>query len=98
MKMRVNSVMDVASARQQFSRGLQLKLSENQLGNGLLDSLEQLLAPHRCEGSPVWIEYTSPVASTRIELGSSWRVAPNDNLLLELKHLVGDRSVELVYD
>jgi DNA polymerase-3 subunit alpha len=98
MKMRVNSVMDVASARQQFSRGLQLKLNENQLGNGLLDSLEQLLAPHRCEGSPVWIEYTSPAASTRIELGSSWRVAPNDTLLLELKYLVGDRGVELVYD
>ncbi|PFG08095.1 MULTISPECIES: DNA polymerase III subunit alpha [unclassified Marinobacter] len=98
MKMRVNSVMDVASARQQFSRGLQLKLNENQLGNGLLDSLEQLLAPHRCEGSPVWIEYTSPAASTRIELGSSWRVEPNDSLLLELKYLVGDRSVELVYD
>jgi len=98
MKMRVNSVMDVASARQQFSRGLQLKLNENQLGNGLLDSLEQLLAPHRCEGSPVWIEYTSPAASTRIELGSSWRVEPNDNLLLELKYLVGDRGVELVYD
>ncbi|WP_018403458.1 DNA polymerase III subunit alpha [Marinobacter gelidimuriae] len=98
MKMRVNSVMDVASARQQFSRGLQLKLNESQLGNGLLDSLEQLLAPHRCEGSPVWIEYTSPAASTRIELGSSWRVEPNDSLLLELKYLVGDRSVELVYD
>jgi len=98
MKMRVNSVMDVASARQQFSLGLQLKLNENQLGNGLLDSLEQLLAPHRCEGSPVWIEYTSPAASTRIELGSSWRVEPNDNLLLELKYLVGDRGVELVYD
>jgi DNA polymerase-3 subunit alpha len=98
MKMRVNSVMGVASARRQFSRGLQLKLTESQLGNGLLDSLEQLLAPHRCEGSPVWIEYTSPAASTRIELGSSWRVEPNDNLLLELKYLVGDRSVELVYD
>jgi DNA polymerase-3 subunit alpha len=46
----------------------------------------------------VWIEYTSPAASTRIELGSSWRVEPNDSLLLELKYLVGDRSVELVYD
>jgi DNA polymerase-3 subunit alpha len=98
IKMRVNSVMDVASARQQFSRGLQLKLNQSQLDNGLLDSLEQLLAPHRCEGSPVWIEYTSPAASTRIELGSSWRVEPNDSLLLELKYLVGDRSVELVYD
>jgi DNA polymerase-3 subunit alpha len=91
-------VMDVASARQQFSRGLQLKLNQSQLDNGLLDSLEQLLAPHRCDGSPVWIEYTSPAASTRIELGSSWRVEPNDSLLLELKYLVGDRSVELVYD
>ena len=44
------------------------------------------------------IEYSSDNASTRIELGESWRVQPDDDLLLELKYLVGDQSVELVYD
>ncbi len=98
MKMRVNSVMDVATARQQFSRGLQLCLKADQLGNGLLDKLDDTLRPFRCEGSPVWIEYTGPEARTRIELGDSWRVQPDDSLLLELRYLVGDQSVELVYD
>ena len=98
MKMRVSSVMDVGSARQQFSKGLKLALRSDQLQNGLLEKLDSTLRPFRCEGSPVWIEYSSDEARTRIELGDSWRVQPDDNLLLELRYLVGDQSVELVYD
>ncbi|MFB2705650.1 MULTISPECIES: DNA polymerase III subunit alpha [Marinobacter] len=98
MKMRVSSVMDVATARQQFSRGIRLALHAEQLQNGLLDKLDDTLRPFRNEGSPVWIEYSSAEASTRIELGESWRVQPDDNLLFELRHLVGEKSVELVYD
>ena len=98
MKMRVSDVMDVGTARQRFSRGLQLALSADQLQNGLLDKLGATLTPFRCEGSPVWIDYTSGQASTRIELGATWRVQPDDDLLLELRHLVGDQAVELVYD
>ncbi|MDC0663885.1 DNA polymerase III subunit alpha [Marinobacter sp. SS21] len=98
MKMRVSSVMDVATARQQFSRGLKLTLKSSQLQNGLLDKLDSTLRPFRCEGSPIWIEYCGDQAQTRIELGESWRVQPNDELLLELKYLVGEKSVELVYD
>jgi len=98
MKMRVSSVMDVATARQQFSRGIRLALHADQLQNGLLEKLDDTLRPFRNEGSPVWIEYSSAEARTRIELGESWRVQPDDNLLFELKHLVGEKSVELVYD
>ncbi|PSF14909.1 DNA polymerase III subunit alpha [Marinobacter shengliensis] len=98
MKMRVSSVMDVATARQQFSRGIRLALHAEQLQNGLLDKLDDTLRPFRNEGSPVWIEYSSADARTRIELGESWRVQPDDNLLFELRHLVGEKSVELVYD
>ncbi|MFC4258725.1 DNA polymerase III subunit alpha [Marinobacter lacisalsi] len=98
MKMRVSSVMDVATARQSFSRGLQLRIDAKQLHNGLLDKLDNTLRPFRSQGSPVWIEYVGDNASTRIELGESWRVQPDDNLLYELKYLVGDNQVELVYD
>jgi len=98
LKMRVNSVMDVARARQTFSRGLKLSLHSEQLQNGLLDKLGDLLAPFRNGSSPVWIEYSSPQACTRIELGESWRVQPEDTLLLELRYLVGEQAVELVYD
>nr|BBJ04474.1 DNA polymerase III subunit alpha [Marinobacter nauticus] len=98
MKMRVSSVMDVATARQQFSRGIRLALHAEQLQNGLLDKLDDTLRPFRNEGIPVWIEYSSAEARTRIELGESWRVQPDDNLLFELRHLVGEKSVELVYD
>lgn len=98
MKMRVSSVMDVATARQSFSRGIRLSLQASQLQNGLLDKLDTTLRPFRNDGSPVWIEYRSDQACTRIELGESWKVQPDDSLLLELRYLVGDNQVELVYD
>ncbi|WP_144821495.1 DNA polymerase III subunit alpha [Marinobacter piscensis] len=98
MKMRVNSVMDVPGARKQFGKGLKLNLSAGELQNGLLDKIDSTLRPFRGEGSPVWIDYVSPEARTRIELGDTWRVRPDDTLLLELKYLVGDQCVELVYD
>ncbi|NWN90885.1 DNA polymerase III subunit alpha [Marinobacter adhaerens] len=98
MKMRVNSVMDVPGARKQFGKGLKLNLSAGELQNGLLDKIDSTLRPFRGEGSPVWIDYVSPEACTRIELGDTWRVRPDDTLLLELKYLVGDQCVELVYD
>lgn len=98
MKMRVNSVMDVPGARKQFGKGLKLNLSAGELQNGLLDKIDSTLRPFRGEGSPVWIDYVSQEASTRIELGDAWRVRPDDTLLLELKYLVGDQCVELVYD
>ncbi|WP_339806155.1 DNA polymerase III subunit alpha, partial [uncultured Marinobacter sp.] len=98
MKMRVSSVMDVATARQSFSRGIRLSLQASQLQNGLLDKLDTTLRPFRNDGSPVWIEYRSDQACTRIELGESWKVQPDDSLLLELRYLVGDNQVELGYD
>lgn len=101
LKMRVSDVMDVATARQRYSRGLQMSLSSEQLGNGLLDKLDRTLQPHRGRegtGCPVWINYQSDEARTRIQLGETWRVQPNDDLLLNLRHLVGDQAVELVYD
>ena len=77
---------------------LQMIDSEEWVDGSFKDKLGEVLAPFRSQGSPVWIEYTSPQASTRIELGESWRVQPDDKLLLELRYLVGDQSVELVYD
>ncbi|PVY69615.1 DNA polymerase III alpha subunit [Tamilnaduibacter salinus] len=98
LKMRANAVMDVPTARRQFSRGLRVSLESGQLANGLLDRLDETLAPHRGEGCPVWIDYCGDQARTRIELGENWRVRPDDNLLLNLRHLIGDSAVELVYD
>ena len=98
IKLRVSDVMDVATARQRYSRGLKVSLRSEQLGNGLLDKIGQTLQPYRGEGCPIWVDYLSDEAKTRIQLGESWRVQPNDDLLLNLRHLIGDQSVEIVYD
>lgn len=98
LKIRVNEVMDVATARRRFSRGLQVSLQAQQLANGLLEKLDQTLRPHRGEGCPVWIDYQGNGARTRIQLGQGWQVRPNDDLLVDLRYLVGEKAVSLLYD
>ena len=98
LKMRANQAIAVADARQRFSRGLRVTLREHQFGNGLLGELEEVLRPYRSDGCPVSIEYCSQEARTLIRMGQGWQVQPQDELLVGLRHLVGEEQVTLVYD
>ena len=98
LKMTADGVMDINRARREYSRGLRLKVARPQCGNGLLDELEDVLRPYRGPGCPVNLDYESERARTRIQLGENWRVQPDDELLLSLRHLLGEDRVTLVYD
>ncbi|MFE8073120.1 DNA polymerase III subunit alpha [Marinobacteraceae bacterium S3BR75-40.1] len=98
LKMRADDVYDVAEARRRYSRGLRLELHEQQFGNGLLDELKEVLQPYRAEGCPVSVAYQRSDAKTLIRLGEEWRVQPDDELIVGLKHLLGDDRVSVVYD
>ncbi len=98
LKVRANEVYDVVDARRRFSRGVRVCLPAKAFGNGVLNDLAEVLRPHRTDGCPVSVEYSSDQARTLIRMGSDWRVEPSDELLMGLRHLVGDNQVELVYD
>jgi len=98
LKMRADTVMNVAQARQSYSRGLRLSLEEKQCGNGLLDDLRNTLQPYRGSGCPVSVDFRREDARTTIRLGDDWQVEPDDDLLVNLRHLLGDDSVAMVYD
>ena len=48
-------------------------------------------------GCKVLIKYQRPEASALIELGASWSIEPLDELIQELKYLLGNEHVGLVY-
>ncbi|WP_097460262.1 DNA polymerase III subunit alpha [Mangrovitalea sediminis] len=98
LKVRANAVYAVAEARQRFSRGLRVSVDASQFGNGFLGELVEVLKPYRAEACPVSVEYRCDKARTLIQLGSDWRVQPEDDLLTGLRHLLGDERVTLVYD
>lgn len=49
------------------------------------------------KGCKVLIKYERPDARACIELANAWSVEPSDDLIQELKYLVGDEQVSLVY-
>ena len=98
LKMTADGVMDINRARREYSRGLRLCVEQPQCANGFLDELEDVLRPYRGLGCPVNLDYESQSARTLIRLGESWRVQPDDELLLSLRHLLGEDRVTLVYD
>ncbi|TDT37785.1 DNA polymerase III alpha subunit [Halospina denitrificans] len=98
LKMTADGVMDINRARREYSRGLRLCVEQPQCANGFLDELEDVLRPYRGPGCPVNLDYESPSARTLIRLGENWRVQPDDELLLSLRHLLGEDRVTLVYD
>lgn len=98
LKVRGFEVYDVVDARRRFGREVRVSLDSERLGNGLLKDLAAVLKPHRGEGCPLSFAYAGDRARTLIRTGSEWSVDPTDELLMGLRHLVGDNGVELVYD
>ncbi len=56
-----------------------------------------LLRPYQGGSCPVFIEYHSEHAKTLLELGSDWKVRPDDTLLHQLKRQFGSERIQLQY-
>ncbi len=101
IRLRVEALHDMQSARQQFSRHLMLSVDKNQTKNGLLDKLDELLPMQTEENSagqcPVFISYETEDESAQIRLGNSVAAPLHDQGLKSLKKALGEDRVNLVY-
>ncbi len=98
LKMSAREVMDLGSAREKFTRGLSISISENQIDERFYERLSEILAPHKAGTVPVNVYYQRTDARAKLTLGTEWRVTPNDTLLDELKQLLGPDQVELEFN
>ena len=98
LKMSTDSVSSLTQARQDRARGLKLQIDSVSLPVGFIAQLPSLFTPHLNEqGCPLLVEYSRPDAQAELVLGPRWRVAPNDELIDELKANLGSERVTLVY-
>ena len=98
-QLRANALYSLEQARARFSRFLEVNLLQKTAQNGFIDTFSQLIAEYREEkeeACQVRIKYHTPNASACLELGETWRVRPADNLLIQLKKLVGENQVALL--
>ncbi|MFV0575537.1 MAG: DNA polymerase III subunit alpha [Vibrio sp.] len=98
LKMSAREVMSLADAREKYARGLSISLEQSQMNGQFFEKFTQALEPYRAGTVPVNIYYQREDARAKLTLGVEWRVTPDDNLLDELKLLVGTKQVELEFN
>ena len=86
-------LFDFASARSSFAQQLALRCN----GNANIAQLKKLFVPYRDGKCPVQIHYRNDAASCQLRLGEDWQVTLHDDLLRDLRELLHEDNVKVVY-
>lgn len=97
LAMRGNSLRSLVEARQSYASDLTIEVSAQQAGEDFAQRLEATLAGAGGGTCPVSLLYRQSNNRARIRLGERWQVVPSDELMQELREVVGAESVALEY-
>ncbi len=89
-----DELFDFASARSQFAQQLALRCN----GNASISQLKKLFSPYRDGKCPVQISYRNDNATCQLRLGEDWQVTLHDDLLRDLRALLQEDNVKVVYN
>jgi DNA polymerase-3 subunit alpha len=96
MRVTAEELYDFASARATFAKRLELTCNIN--APVRIPQLAEILKPW-CGGKcPVIINYTNLIASSSLRLGEAWHVTLPDMLISDLRQLLGEKNVRVVYN
>ena len=98
LKMSARELLDINDARERFARAIRISLDEQRIDERFFPRLCEILEPARAGVCPVQVNYRRPGSRVRLTLGTEWRVTPTDQLLDDLRVLLGRERVELVFD
>ncbi|CAM3578154.1 DNA polymerase III subunit alpha [Vibrio aquimaris] len=98
LKMTAREVMDLGAAREKYARGLSIFMEESQIDEHFFERFSNILEPHKAGSVPVQVYYQRSDARARLTLGTEWRVTPSDELIDNLKQLLGNNQVELEFN
>ena len=86
-------LFDFASARSHFAQQLALRCN----GNASVAQLKKLFTPYRDGKCPVQIHYRNENASCQLRLGEAWQVTLHDDLLRDLRSMLQEENVKVIY-
>ncbi|MER2495199.1 DNA polymerase III subunit alpha [Vibrio neptunius] len=98
LKMSAREVMDLGTAREKYARGLSVSIEQSQIDDQFFERFSKILEPYKAGTVPVHIYYQRSDARARLTLGTEWRVTPSDELIDNLKQLLGMSQVELEFN
>ncbi len=93
--MTAQKIVTLESARETYANRLEMTISAPP--DDLAEKLVTTLTPHRQGRCLVLIHYHRQEAQVELELGNNWRIKPNAALLGQLKALVGEDKVKVIY-
>ena len=97
LAMRANSLRSLAEARQSKVSDLTIEISAETVNDQFTDLLQKTLAKAGGGSCPVSLIYRQESNSARVRLGENWQVVPSDELLQELRDVIGAEAVSLEY-
>ncbi len=97
LAMRASGLRSLAAARHSRVSDLTIEVCADKMNEQFTELLEKTLAGAARGSCPVSLIYRQPRNSVRIRLGSRWQVVPSDELLQELRDVVGAQGVALQY-
>ncbi|MDX1304051.1 DNA polymerase III subunit alpha [Photobacterium sp.] len=98
LKMSAREVLDISEAREKHLRSLAISVTEKQVDEQFFARFSQVLEPHRAGTVPVNVYYQRSNARAKLTLGTEWRITPTDQLIFDLKALLGEKQVELEFN
>ncbi|WP_108652045.1 DNA polymerase III subunit alpha [Dongshaea marina] len=98
IKMSAREVMDVVEAREKYARALRIELDSRRLDEPLLYRLREVLEPQRGGVCALDVGYQTEIARANLRFGAEWRITPTDELIDNLRVLLGADRVKLIFD
>jgi DNA polymerase-3 subunit alpha len=97
-----SKIYTMTQAREQFARGLQIKLDRSKANGNwsdtkIMQQLTEVLQAYREGSCPVNIEYISGTDLSQFVLGEEWNVVPSDELLNRLDKVFGPEHIKIMY-
>jgi DNA polymerase III subunit alpha len=83
--MTARDVMSLTMAREKFVRNIKLDVENEQQAAQTISNLKRILLPYKDGTTPIRIGYQNSLAVAELELGTAWRVCPDEQLMIDLK-------------
>lgn len=98
LKMSAREIMTLDDARTRNAKSLALAINQEQLDAKFVKELTACIAPYKEGTLPLHFYYQNEQGRALLKGGLEWRVTPSEKMLVGLRALLGESSVELEFE
>ena len=98
LKMSAREIMTLDDARTRNAKSLALAINQEQLDAKFVKELTACITPYKEGTLPLHFYYQNEQGRALLKGGVEWRVTPSEKMLVGLRALLGESSVELEFE